>query len=230
MADAKLNSYQKLQKIREEFYNAGVKKSGINNHAEFRYYELEDIIPVAAPLLKKYNCFFHITFGEDKALGMFINLDATADLIPFGFNMRHIAEPAKYRMNEAQGLGAELTYYRRYLYFLMLDIIEPDTFDNPTKGGYNKAEQTPPPPPSQKKPVSQEERAEIKEELTAPADAATDLQIKALTKAITNLIKADPSKKEWAAELKVKSKNFTTLKKKDAEALIAKISTTLEGK
>jgi len=229
MADAKLNSYQKLQKIREEFYNAGVKKSGINNHAEFRYYELEDIIPVAAPLLKKYNCFFHITFGEDKALGMFINLDATADLIPFGFNMRHIAEPAKYRMNEAQGLGAELTYYRRYLYFLMLDIIEPDTFDNPTKGGYNKAEQTPP-PAAPKKRVSQAERAEIKEELTSASDAASDLQIKSLEKALVKLIKADPSKKEWVAELKVKTKNFTTLKKKEAEALITKISETLEDK
>ena len=227
MADAKLNSYQKLQKIREEFYNAGVKKSGINNHAEFKYYELEDIIPVATPLLEKYNCFFHITFGDDKALGMFINLDATADLIPFGFNMRHIAEPAKYRMNEAQGLGAELTYYRRYLYFLMLDIIEPDTFDNPDKGGYNKPAQSTPPAP--KKPVSQEERAEIKEELTAPADAATDLQIKSLEKALIKLIKADPSKKEWVAELKVKTKNFTTLKKKEAEALITKISETLEG-
>lgn len=228
MADAKLNSYQKLQKIREEFYNAGVKKSGINNHAEFKYYELEDIIPVATPLLEKYNCFFHITFGDDKALGMFINLDASADLIPFSFNMRHIAEPAKYRMNEAQGLGAELTYFRRYLYFLMLDIVEPDTFDNPGKGGYTVAQT--PAPPAQKKRVSQEERAEIKEELTGASDDATDLQIKALTKALTNLIKADPSKKEWVAELKVKSKNFTTLKKKDAEALIAKISTTLEDK
>ena len=228
MADTKLTSYQKLQKIRDEFYAAGVKKSGINNHAEFKYYELEDIIPVVTPLMEKYNCFFHITFGDDKALGMFINLDATADLIPFSFNMRHIAEPAKYRMNEAQGLGAELTYFRRYLYFLMLDIIEPDTFNNPDKGGYNKPAQTPPPTP--KKPVSQEKRAEIKEELTAPADAATDLQIKALTKALANLIKADPSKKEWVAEVKVKSKNFTTLKKKDAEALIAKISATLEGK
>lgn len=228
MAETKLTSYQKLQKIRKEFYEAGVQKSGINNHAEFKYYELEDIIPVVTPLMEKYNCFFHITFGDDKALGMFINLDASADLIPFSFNMRHISEPAKYRMNEAQGLGAELTYFRRYLYFLMLDIIEPDTFNNPDKGGYNKPAQTPPPAP--KKPVSQEERAEIKEELTAPADAATDLQIKALTKALTNLIKADPSKKEWVAEVKVKTKNFTTLTKKDTEALIAKISATLEGK
>ena len=228
MAETKLTSYQKLQKIRDEFYAAGVKKSGINNHAEFKYYELEDIIPVVTPLMEKYNCFFHITFGDDKALGMFINLDASADLIPFSFNMRHIAEPAKYRMNEAQGLGAELTYFRRYLYFLMLDIIEPDTFNDPNKGGYGKPSQTPPPAP--KKPVSQEERAEIKEELTGASDAATDLQIKALTKALTNLIKADPSKKEWVAEVKVKTKNFTTLTKKDTEALIAKISATLEGK
>lgn len=227
MAETKLTSYQKLQKIRDEFYAAGVKKSGINNHAEFKYYELEDIIPVVTPLMEKYNCFFHITFGDDKALGMFINLDATADLIPFSFNMRHIAEPAKYRMNEAQGLGAELTYFRRYLYFLMLDIVEPDTFDNPGKGGYTVAQT--PAPPAQKKRVSQEERAEIKEELTGASDAATDLQIKALKKALTSLIKADPSKKEWVAEVKVKTKNFTTLTKKDTEALIAKISETLEG-
>lgn len=228
MADTKLNSYQKLQKIRKEFYDAGVQKSGINNHAEFRYYELEDIIPVATPLLEKYNCFFHITFAEDKAQGTLINLDNPADLIPFGFNMRHIAEPAKYRMNEAQGLGAEQTYYRRYLYFLLLDIVDPDTFDNPNKGGYNKAEQTPP-PAAPKKRVSQAERAEIKEELTSASDAASDLQIKALEKALVKLIKADPSKKEWVAEVKVKTKNFTTLKKKEAEALITKISETLEG-
>lgn len=44
---ATMNVWQKLLAARIEFLRRGVTKSGVNLHAEFKYFELEDIVPVA---------------------------------------------------------------------------------------------------------------------------------------------------------------------------------------
>ena len=125
-----LNVYQKLQAVREEFYEAGAKKTGKNLHAEFMYYELKDIVPLARPLFTKYGLFMYATFKDGIASAFIVNTDDTTQRIVFDIPMLLLSEPAKFRMNEIQGMGSAVTYYRRYLYMLVLDLVDSDNLDN----------------------------------------------------------------------------------------------------
>ena len=80
-----------------------------------------------------------------------------------------------------------------------------------------------------KKPATPEQRREVKEELTAPDDNASDLQIKGLKAVLKKLKAADPSKVEMIDKLSVTTKAFTEISKEDCEKLIQKINKTLEG-
>ena len=216
-----LNIYQKLVMIREEFAASEVSKSGINTHAECEYFELFDIIPVATPILTKYNALFLSTFPAGQAVGRLINLDNTEEFIEFVFDTLHIKDPSKFRMNEAQACGAEQTYYRRYLYFQLLDMAPGDTFDG------SKAPVPPPAPPTttskSKKPATTEERAEVKKNLTDTEGKADELQIKALKEALKNLREIDPSQEEFIQTIAIKTEGFKKISRAACETLILHI-------
>lgn len=217
-----MNVWQKLLKVRAEFLAKGVKKSGFNLHAEFTYFELKDIVPVAQELFEKYNCMFLTTFPDGKAVGKFINLDHTDESITVEFNTRSISEPAKFRMNEVQGLGAEITYMRRYLYFLILDIVTADDIDAGSGGEVEDIE-TPSLAPVKKAPVSTEKRKEIKQDLTDVDGNADELQINALKSALKELRETDPSQEEFIQEIVLKTNSLTVISKSACEQLILKI-------
>lgn len=212
-----LNIYQKLALVRKEVYAEGVKKSGINRHAEFEYFELEDIVPTSTPVFEKYNTVFVTTFPGDKAVGRLINLDNPTEEITVEFTATSIAEPAKFRMNEVQALGAGITYMRRYLYQLILDLVEKDEFDGTL--GKAPTEETPKPT----KPATPTERAEIKKEITNAEGNADELQLKALRTALSKLRELDPTKDEFIQEIALKTNGFTTIKKSVCEQLIINI-------
>lgn len=220
---ATMNVWQKLLASRIDFLKSGVSKSGINMHAEFKYFELEDIVPMATSIFSKYNCVFVTSFPDGKAVGKLINLDNTAEEVVVEFNARSIAEPAKFRMNEVQGLGAEITYMRRYLYFLILDVVEADAFD------CDSGKDTPAPKAEPKKPVTTEKREEIKQELTAPEANADDLQIKALKAALKTLKEIDPSQEEFVQQIAMKTEGFTKISKSSCEQLVLKIGEMVEN-
>lgn len=48
-----MNVYQKLLAVRLEFANANIKKSGVNRFAEYKYFELSDIVPTANEVIRK---------------------------------------------------------------------------------------------------------------------------------------------------------------------------------
>lgn len=211
------NIYKKLQLARQDFFNEGVKKSGINTHAEFKYFELEDIVPVASKIFEKYNCLFLVTFPEDKAVGRFINLDNTEEELTVECKTTQISEPGKFRMNEIQALGANITYMRRYLYFLLLDIIQDDNIDNQDN---TKTTST--------KPVTPEKREEIKNNLTNGKEQADSLQIKALKEALKKLKELDPGQEEFVQGVVLKTKGLTNIPKDLCEALINKVSDAIK--
>ena len=124
-----MNVWSKLLAVRNEFYAAGAKKTGRNLHAEFMYFELSDIVPIAAPIFAKYNLLLMPTFENGNAEAVVINIEKPDERINFSIPLQFIAEPAKFRMNEVQGVGAAVTYYRRYLYMIVLDLVEADSFD-----------------------------------------------------------------------------------------------------
>lgn len=220
---ATMNVWQKLLAARIDFLREGVTKSGVNMHAEFKYFELEDIVPVATKIFSTYNCLFVTSFPEGKAVGRLINLDNTEEQVVVEFNARSISEPAKFRMNEVQGLGAEITYMRRYLYFLILDVVEADAFDA------NSGSDAPSPKSEPKKPVSTEKREEIKKDLTSPEANADELQIKALKAVLKKLKEIDSTQEEFIQQVAIKTDGFTNISKTACEQLINKIGEMIEN-
>lgn len=220
-ATAVLSVYGKLLKAREMFITSGMEKSGINPHAEFKYFELEDIVPIATKIFTELNCVFIISFPENRAVGTFINLDDVSQTITVEFEERSIAEPAKFRMNEVQGLGAEITYMRRYLYMLLFDIVESDGFDSGAISVTPKAEST--------KPATPQQREEIKETLTDADGNANEMQLKALKTACKKLMDADPEQENTVQTICEKTEGFTKISKNDCTTLITKISEMLDN-
>lgn len=187
------NVYQKLAEARARFLSAPIKKSGINRFAEFKYFELEDIVPVATSIFNDLGLLFSTTVLCGIATGILFNVDDPTDCITVKLPLvdltvtdkdGNIKPPAG--MNSIQALGASITYVRRYLYMLILDIVEADALDatsgkaDPDTG---KAEV----PKKSKKPVSPEKREEVKEELINQDGEATDTQIKAIKNGLKKL-------------------------------------------
>lgn len=220
---ATMNVWQKLLAARIEFLRSGVTKSGVNLHAEFKYFELEDIVPVATEIFSNYNCLFLTSFPDGRAIGRLINLDNTEEQVVVEFTARSISEPSKFRMNEVQGLGAEITYMRRYLYFLILDVVEADAFDA------ESGKDAPAPKVEPKKPVSTEKREEIKQDITAPKANADELQIKALRAVLKKLKEVDSTQEEFIQEVAIKTEGFTKISKSACEQLILKVGEMVEN-
>lgn len=228
MATAKQNVYQKLITAREMFLNENIEKSGKNMHLSFKYFELEDIVPSAIRIFKKVGLLSIDCFTKDYATMEIHDVDNPEDAVVFGapFNqVQPIISSTKgtKATNEMQALGASITYMRRYLYMIALDICENDTFDAEIgEPVANKKKST--------VPVTQDERREVKNELTNPEEKASDLQIKGLKNVLKKLKDKDPSKEEMITKIAVQTDRFKNLSKADCESLIERITGMLEDK
>lgn len=224
------NVYQKLIKAREQFLNADVQKTGKNMHLSFKYFELDDIVPAAIRIFSAVGLVPAVNFTADTATMTIVNTDNPEDTVAFVAPFNQIApivsNTGKQATNEMQALGSSITYMRRYLYMMALDICESDSIDA------NAGKPVTAPAPAEtapKAPATPQQRQEVKEELTAPADNATTLQIKGLKSVLKKLKDADPSKEEMIAQIAVQTKGFTEISKSDCETLITKITAILEG-
>lgn len=223
------NVYQKLIKAREQFLNADVQKTGKNMHLSFKYFELDDIVPTATRIFSEIGLVPIVNFTADVATMTVVNTDNPEDTVAFITPFNQIApivsNTGKQATNEMQALGSSITYMRRYLYMMALDICESDSID----ANIGKSAPAAPTPEAPKAPATPQQRQEVKQELTAPSDNATALQIKGLKNVLKKLKDADPSKEEMVAQIAVQTKGFTEISKADCETLINKISTMLEG-
>ena len=225
-----LNVYQKLLKAREMFLQADVQKTGKNMHLSFKYFELDDIVPTATRIFSEVGLIPIVNFTSDVATMKIVNIDnPDEEYIPFVAPFNQIApiisNAGKQATNEMQALGSSITYMRRYLYMIALDICESDSID----ANLGNGETASAPAAEKKAPATPEQRQEVKENLTAPADNASALQIKGLKAVLKKLKDADPSKEELIANIAVQTKGFTEISKSDCETLIQKITAMLEG-
>ena len=218
---SKMNVYQKLLEARAKFLEHGISKSGKHMELRYKYFELDDIVPIAIGIFTEIGLVPVVSFTEEQALMTLVNTDNPEETIQFFTPMRY---PSENKMvNPVQALGSAQTYLRRYLYMIALDICEPDSIEPTTvKDDGNNAAPTP------KAPATAEERAEVKEELTAPEEQATDLQIKGLKKVLKNLKDAQPEKEEMIAKIAVQTQGFKVISKTDCEALIERITAMLD--
>lgn len=224
------NVYQRLLMARSKFLDANVEKSGKNMHLSFKYFELEDIVPTAIRIFNEVGLISVVNFTPDVATMEIINTENPDESVSFVAPFNQIAPivsntTGKQATNEMQALGSSITYMRRYLYMIALDICESDSID----ANLGKGETASAPAAEKKAPASPEQRQEVKENLTAPADNASALQIKGLKAVLKKLKDADPSKEELIANIAVQTKGFTEISKSDCETLIQKITAMLEG-
>lgn len=221
-----MNVWSKLLAVRNEFNTAGAKKTGKNLHAEFMYFELADIVPIAAPIFAKYGLLLMPTFLDGNAVAVVVNTEKPDEHIKFSIPLQFIAEPGKFRMNEVQGVGAVVTYYRRYLYMIVLDLVEADSLDSTSGNKFDDEDDAPAP---KKKPATTAERTEIKNTLTNADGEADDLQKSALKAALKKLKEIDPSKEEFIQQIAIKTDKFTFIKKAACEKLILTVNEMIEN-
>ena len=220
------NVYQKLLEARTLFMEEDVKKSGKNMNMSYKYFELQDIVPVALPIFQKVGLLPVTTFENDVAVMSVINVDNPADYINFTSPMREIdpiisAKTGGEVTNAIQRLGSVETYQRRYLYMIALDIVESDSIE-PTTG------ENTPPAPKPTAPVTPEKRQEVTKNLTAPEGNATELQIKGLKAALAKLREADPTQEDFITQIALQTNGLTEISKAACEKLVQTITTMLE--
>ena len=214
-----MNVYQRLLTARAKFLEHGVSKSGKHMELRYKYFELDDIVPIAIGIFTEVGLIPLVSFTDEQAVMTMVNTDNPDETIQFSCPMRY---PSENKMvNPVQALGSAQTYLRRYLYMIALDICEPDTIEPTTEKDDNA-------PAPKAPPATPEQRAEVKKELTAPADNATDTQLKGLKRVLKKLKDAQPGKEEMIAKIAVQTEGFTKISKSDCETLIERITTMLE--
>ena len=222
------NVYQKLLDARVLFMEEDVKKSGKNMKMSYKYFELQDIVPVALPIFMSVGLLPVTTFENDLATMTIVNVEDPADYIVFTSPMREIDPIISTKTggevtNAIQRLGSVETYQRRYLYMVALDIVESDSIEPQT--GDNT-----PPAPKPAAPVTPEKRQEVTKNLTDPEGKATELQIKGLKTALAKLMEVDPTKEDFVTNIALQTNGLTEISKVDCEKLVQAITSMLEGK
>lgn len=223
------NVYQRLLTARAKFLEADVQKTGKNMHLSFKYFELDDIVPSAIRIFNEVGLIPIVNFTADTATMNIVNTDNPEDTVSFVAPFNQIApivsNAGKQATNEMQALGSSITYMRRYLYMMALDICESDSID----ANIGKGEDNAPSAEAPKAPATPQQRQAVKEDLTAKDGNATALQIKGLKAVLKKLKEADPSKEEMIANIAVQTQGFTVISKSDCEAMINRINEMLEG-
>ena len=180
-----MNVYGKLLEARKRFLETGIKKTGVNRYAEFKYFTLDDIIPSKQAIFRDLGLSDIISFGTEVATLTIFNVDNPEETIEF---MSQLAPDESLIKNPIQKVGAIQTYVRRYLYLLALDIIESDGIEETTDKPVD--EDGKPAPTTTKKsnrPATPAEREETKGELIDKDGNATDTQIKSIKRGLKKL-------------------------------------------
>lgn len=210
MAETKVkNVYQRLLEARIKFLASSPEKSGKNMHLAFKYFELDDIIPIATKIFEEVGLISLISFAPDDAMIQICNIDNPTEMITFTAPIVRLTENKG--TNAVQAFGATITYYRRYLYMLALDICEADEFD----AGSQPQPTTPPTPQIPNK------------SLTNAEGNASDIQIKQLKEVLKKLRETDPSQEEYIAQIAVDTNGFKVISKAECEKLTKEISEKL---
>lgn len=220
------NVYQKLIEARELFLASDINQSGKNMNLEFKYFELKDIVPTITKIFKDLGLVAVARFSDTVATLSIYNTDNTEEVIefpvPFNRIQPIISNTGKQVTNDMQALGSSITYMRRYLYLIAMDICVNDEVD-----GNIGANNTP--APEKKAPVTPVQRQETKSAVTAPSEKATDLQIKGLKGVLKKLKEAQPDKEEFITEIVLETNTFTEVSKARCEELIQTVTKMLEG-
>lgn len=122
--------YQELQQARYELSQLSLKKTGVNAYAKFNYFQLGDFLPDTIRILNEHGLFSHFYIEKDVDNGKeyaYMDIRRGMEVIPFKIPAER-PTPNK-TPNPIQEEGSMLTYLRRYLYQIVMDIVEDDEVD-----------------------------------------------------------------------------------------------------
>ena len=232
-----MNVYGKLAVARGKFLNAPTKKSGKNTYAEFKYFELEDIVPVAIEIFSQLGLVLIESVTFEKVTATLVNVDNPDEAIVFEAPAKDPNIEDGTKMSAIQGLGAYITYQRRYLYMLVLDIVEADPVDATIGKGEEKPAKAE--PKKSTKPATTEERQETKGELIDKDGEATKTQRTAISNGLKKLrarymnedkvVFDEALEKKYDSYIKdIAKKVKAGVTKKEAEDLLIEIGKKIE--
>ena len=223
-----MNAFQKLQLARVRFLSAGVEKSGKHMKLEYKYFELADIVPMAEKIFLEVGLLMVPSMHGDTATARVYNVNDPEDYIDFVAPYTPISpivsNAGNQVTNEMQATGSSITYIRRYLWQLVLDIIETDSIDS------GELDLPPAPAPTKKAPVTTQQRQEIKAELTgAPAGAASAEKVGELKGLLKKLLSLDSALEEFVQQIALKTAGFSQITAEQCDTLIAGVNDMLTG-
>lgn len=217
------NVFSKLLEARKRFLDAGIKKNGVNRYAEYKYFTLDDIIPVKQEIFRDLGLADVISFNSDRAILIVYNVDNPEEKIEFD---SQLAEDESMIKNPIQKVGAIQTYVRRYLYMLMLDIIESDGIEATTDKPVTEDNTPAPATKKSNRPATEAERAEEKSDLIDKGGEATATQIKAIKGGLKKLRDRDSDQYEGYIK-NVVTRMKAGITKTEAEDLLIEIGKKL---
>lgn len=119
--------YKKLSLARMKFHSLKLSKSGKNKFSGYSYFELSDFIVDGLKIFDEVGLCPIISF--DKEFARMKIFDSDQDLTnPIEINSP-LGSASLKGCHEVQNIGAVQTYQRRYLWMLVLEIIEHDALD-----------------------------------------------------------------------------------------------------
>ena len=146
MTPIELTGLQRLQLVRSELADENLKKTGKGNH-EIKYWQLADFVPFITKLCVKHDLFpaFSMLSNAERELikdgevyaketisqgfAQLIMFDSISGKQIVDFTCP-LADASLPKAQQIINRGAEITYFRRYMYMIALDITEPDMVDS----------------------------------------------------------------------------------------------------
>ena len=222
-----MNVYQKLLKARATFLCANAKKSGKNMTLAFKYFELDDIVPIATKIFEEIGLISVVNFSPEYATLTIVNTENSEEKIHFTAPM--VISEGNKAVTPVQALGATITYFRRYLYMIALDICEPDEIDSAGTTPPKTVPVTNPAPVVTTTPTAPATaNTEENKTLTSGSGNASATQIRQLKDLLIKLKEKDPTKEEIIHQIALQTQAFTVISKADCEALVIKIGEMLK--
>lgn len=117
---------EKLAAVRLELQQKAPAKSGKNTFSNYDYYELADFMPAVTELMHKHKLVGLFNMDAENAMLRIVDCEKPDDSEVFTLPVR---EATLKGAHPIQNLGAMVTYMRRYLWMVAMELVETDGLD-----------------------------------------------------------------------------------------------------
>lgn len=134
-----MSIYKKLAEARVKLQESDIKKSGVNQFAKFKYFELADFLPTINKINLELGLFTKFDIDEVSKIATLEITDMEKEESSITFTVPYALSEIK-GATSIQNIGGSITYLRRYLFVIAYEITENDevnAVDNTSKTTVN---------------------------------------------------------------------------------------------